>query len=150
MVMNNKKKISILLCIVIVFSIGIYTYKVAIKNKTSSISNNEEEIQGEKNKYYCVYLRYNEGEATTFLPLTLNKGYKIGDEYNMSINIDDDGNIEDDSMLIVIDDFIISKENEKKIKEIAGKEKYDEAINEIQTKINETKENLKNGGRIKE
>lgn len=143
MFMNNKKKISIWLCIVIVVSIGIYTYKVNVKNNTSSISNNEEEIQGEKNKYYCVYLRYNEGEATTFLPLTLNKGYKIGDEYNMSINIDDDGDIEDDSMLIVIDDFIISKENEKKIKEIAGKEKYDEAINEIQTKINETKENLK-------
>lgn len=152
--MNNKKKLSIIMCIIIFIVIGICITKFFVDSQNKSNANvvikseDKEDIEinnVEENKYYIIYVR-NGDNSSSFIPLTLNKDYKLGDEYSINISTDDNGNIINDDKIIAIDDFVISEETKEKIKSIAGEDKYDEAIKEIQTNVDGAKEqHIKDG-----
>lgn len=99
-----------------------------------------------KNKYYIVYIKQNNGSGSSFIPLKLNPKFRNEEDYHVSISFDDDGNITNPDKIIVIDNFLISKKNKETIKAIAGTGKYNEALKEIEERVNDTKKNLEKEG----
>lgn len=156
--MFNKKLVIIVLIIFLSISIGSYSLYFFLKKDNQDASIKEKNFQQEslfpnadkndappiveENKYYSIYVRKNKDNdnASSFVPLTLNPGFKNDQDYNISTSIDDNGNIINDEKTIVVDNFQISKENKAKIKQIVGESKYDEAIKEIQERMLEIKE----------
>lgn len=153
--MNNKKIMVSFLIIILLLSLGVYSYnfflnkKKEVNNTYSSTveKNNTNSIPVEENKYYSVYIKRNDGNGSSFVPLKLNPGLKNDSSYNVNISFDDNGNIIGNK-IIVVDNFVISEENKEMIKNIAGKD-YDEALKEIEERVNDTKNNLEKEGRIK-
>ncbi|KYC98270.1 hypothetical protein MXL46_17005 [Heyndrickxia sporothermodurans] len=159
--MTQTKKVMISLTIVILFfSFGIYISSFFLSNKegTNEITNTslkEESSQREKNtilnsdtvhknKYYIVYIKQDDGKASSFVPKKLNPSFKEDADYNVSISIDDNGNILNDGKIIVVDNFVISKENKKTIKKIAGEENYKGALKEIEERVINAKKSMEN------
>lgn len=95
-----------------------------------------------ENKYYVIYIKQENGTASSFVPETLNPGFRNDSDYNVSISIDDNGNIINDEKIIEIDNFIISNQNKEEIKKIAGVENYDEALKEIEERVLEAKKSV--------
>ncbi|MHC1685353.1 MAG: hypothetical protein AB6733_20840 [Clostridiaceae bacterium] len=153
--MNNKKVAVSFIIIILLLSLGVYSYNSFLNSKKqantihSSIveENDIKSFPVQENKYYSVHIKYNDNDASEFVPLKLNPGLKDGDSYNVSTVIDDNGNIIGDK-IIVVDNFVISDENKEMIKKVAGND-YDEALKEIEDRVNETKEQLKKEGRLK-
>lgn len=161
--MNKKKIIIVLLAIVCILSIGLVFYNSFLNKKaskkemnkgTGKVSTEQEKpdldkVASMKNKYYSVYIKYDSGQGSSFVPKSLNPDLDYSDDYNVIISTDDNGNvINNDGKIIVIDNLVISDENKEKIKKIAGS-KYDEAIEEIQEEIDNLKNELKEKGILK-
>ncbi|AMR05980.1 hypothetical protein PDN49_30450 [Bacillus cereus] len=158
--MNNKKITVSFLIIILLLSLGAYFYFFFLEKKEEvTNTNNEKSYQQEKssntssipvkeNKYYVVYIKQKNGNGSSFVPVKLNPGFKNDADFNVSISFDDYGNIINDNKIIVIDNFVISKENKEMIKKIAGINEYNEALQEIEDRVNETKNNLKKEGHI--
>lgn len=145
--MLQKKQIVLLSCFVflsILFFGGYLLLKDGGKNvfEEQSLSGTNEvksEVESQ-NKYYFVYLKQDNGVPdTTFIPEKLNPGFDKTASFNTHIEFDDYGNIIEDEKMIVIYNNKLSENNRKKIKNIAGKQNYAEALKEIQQKIDETK-----------
>ncbi|HEF1903425.1 TPA: hypothetical protein R9Y97_002713 [Bacillus cereus] len=143
----QKKQIVLLSCFVflsILFFGGYLLLKDGGKNvfEEQSLSGTNEvksEVESQ-NKYYFVYLKQDNGVPdTTFIPEKLNPGFDKTASFNTHIEFDDYGNIIEDEKMIVIYNNKLSENNRKKIKNIAGKQNYAEALKEIQQKIDETK-----------
>jgi hypothetical protein len=94
-----------------------------------------------ENKYYVVYVKLKNG-GSSFVPEELNPNYKNDSDYHVTISFDDNGNIIDKKKVIEIDNFSISSENKEQIKKIAGVEKYDEALKEIQERVLQIKKSI--------
>ncbi|MBY0600446.1 hypothetical protein [Bacillus bingmayongensis] len=92
------------------------------------------------NKHYFVYLRRENGNSdTSFIPEKLNPGFDKTESTNISVSFDDYGIPMKDEKMILIYNNKISESNKKKIKQIVGEQNYDEALKEIQERIDETK-----------
>lgn len=149
--MLQKKQIVLLSCFVflsILFFGGYLLLSDGGKNvfeEQSLSGTNEEKIEVKneresQNKYYFVYLKQDNGVPdTTFIPEKLNPGFDKTASFNTHIEFDDYGNIIQDEKMIVIYNNKLSANNKKKIKNIAGKQNYAEALKEIQQRIDETK-----------
>ncbi|MDA2136758.1 hypothetical protein PDN64_01210 [Bacillus cereus group sp. Bc256] len=147
----QKKQIVLLSCFVflsILFFGGYLLLSDGGKNvfeEQSLSGTNEEKIEVKneresQNKYYFVYLKQDNGVPdTTFIPEKLNPGFDKTASFNTHIEFDDYGNIIQDEKMIVIYNNKLSANNKKKIKNIAGKQNYAEALKEIQQRIDETK-----------
>lgn len=110
--------------------------KPAVTEKTSESTNGT----SSQNKYYYVYLKQRDSNSdTSFIPEKLNPGYDMTESHNTTIEYNADGSIIEDDKIIVVYNYIISEKNRKKIKEIAGEQKYAEALKEIQERIDEAK-----------
>lgn len=107
----------------------------------------ENDISSESQKtndYYVLYINNTDGSTASFVPPSLNPNFKEGESYNVSISIDDDGNIINNDKIIVVNDYILSDENKDYIHQILPDEKQSSsAIEEIQKQIDEVKENSK-------
>lgn len=146
--MNNKKIMVSFLIIILFLFLGSYYYFSFLKTKDEVSSVSSTPIK--QNKHYIVYVEYNNGgSASSFVPLSLNPELKDNYVFDVSISVDDNGNIINDDKIIVIDNFVISDENKKMIKNIAGTNNYDEALKEIEEWVNSTKINLEKEGLIK-
>ncbi|WP_130859136.1 hypothetical protein [Gracilibacillus phocaeensis] len=86
-------------------------------------------------KYYTVYIEEG-GDGTSFIPETLNPDFSKTDGFHVSLSFDDAGNIITHDKLIVIENYTLSEENKKQIKEIAGNN-YEEAIKEIEEHLHD-------------
>lgn len=149
--MLQKKQIVLLSCFVflsILFFGGYLLLKDGGKNVfeeqslsgTNEVKNEVKSAVESQNKYYFVYLKQDNGVPdTTFIPEKLNPGFDKTASFNTHIEFDDYGNIIEDEKMIVIYNNKLSENNIKKIKNIAGKQNYAEALKEIQQKIDETK-----------
>lgn len=158
---NNKKVMASLLIITLLLSLGVYFYFFFSNNKEEVNNTSKEEISQqektpnissipvEENEYYVVYVNQNNGSSSSFVPLKLNPGFKNDSDFNVSISFDDNGNIINDNKIMVIDNFVISKENKEMIKKIAGIKDYNEALKEIEDRVNDTKRNLEKEGLTK-
>ncbi|HFK1716904.1 hypothetical protein AT268_02520 [Bacillus cereus] len=143
----QKKQIVLLSCFVflsILFFGGYLLLKDGGKNvfeeQSLSGTNEVKSVVESQNKYYFVYLKQDNGVPdTTFIPEKLNPGFDKTASFNTHIEFDDYGNIIEDEKMIVIYNNKLSENNRKKIKNIAGKQNYAEALKEIQQKIDETK-----------
>lgn len=158
--MNKKKLIISCIIFIVILSLGVYLSYLFLNNKneindkninqnisqvpTKGIGGNSNEVPVKENEYYIVYIQQNNGTGSSFIPLTLNPGFKEESNYGVSISFDDNGNIINDNKIIIIDNFLISNENKKMIKKIAGKDKYEEALKEIEERLIETKKGLEN------
>lgn len=152
--MNNKKVMASFLIIILILSLGVYFYKFFLNKKEEVKTPNNKEISREEkktntssltvkeNEYYVVYVKGNNGSGSSFVPLKLNPGFKNDSNFNESISFDDNGKIINDNKIIVIDNFVISKENKETIKKIAGLKDYNEALKEIEDRVNDAKQNL--------
>ncbi|MGG2028691.1 hypothetical protein AB1282_23585 [Gottfriedia sp. S16(2024)] len=150
----NKSKITVsFLIIFLIFSFGIYGNYISLNNKeeasepinnlvTQPNSTGNTSPFPDKNNYYIIYVKQENGVASSFVPLNLNPGFKNDSDYHVSISIDDNGNIINRDKVIEIDNFIVSKSNKKIIKKIAGKEKYNEALKEIENRLAEIQKSL--------
>ena len=151
--MKNKTVIVNLLIIILLISLGFYFYNFFLnkKEETSRQEKNQDSSLTlvKENEYYVIYIKLNNGAGSSFVPLMLNPGLKNDSNFNVNISFDDDGNIINDDKIIVIDNFVISQENKEMIKEIAGIKNYDEALKEIEERIDDTKKNLEKEGLIK-
>lgn len=149
--MLQKKQIVLLSCFVflsILFFSGYLLLKDGGKNVfeeqslsgTNEVKSEVKSVVESQNKYYFVYLQQDNGVPdTTFIPEKLNPGFDKTASFNTHIEFDDYGNIIEDEKMIVIYNNKLSENNRKKIKNIAGKQNYAEALKEIQQKIDETK-----------
>ncbi|ARJ25773.1 hypothetical protein B7492_32575 (plasmid) [Bacillus mycoides] len=149
--MLQKKQIVLLSCFIIlgILSFGGYLLlndgakNVTEEKSVSGTNDDRVEVKNEResqNKHYFVYLKQDKGVPdTTFIPEKLNPGFDITASSNTHIEFDDYGNIIQDEKMIVIYNNKLSEKNKKKIKEIAGKQNYAEALKEIQQRIDETK-----------
>lgn len=149
--MLQKKQIVLLSCFVflsILFFGGYLLLKDGGKNVfeeqslsgTNEVKSEVKSVVESQNKYYFVYLKQDSGVPdTTFIPEKLNPGFDKTASFNTHIEFDDYGNIIEDEKMIVIYNNKLSENNRKKIKNIAGKQNYAEALKEIQQKIDETK-----------
>ncbi|MEN0645374.1 hypothetical protein MKY91_19600 [Alkalicoccobacillus gibsonii] len=149
--MFRRKSTLIIFLMIIVLAV-IYTVSSrneASKQKQAEI-NLSEELEEEKkpvdeeqffsemdNEYYSVYVKKENGEGSSFVPLTLNPGFDYSMGYSVSMSFDDNGEVVSGEKIIVIDDLTISDENKEQIKQITGNEKYEEAILEIEKEISE-------------
>jgi hypothetical protein len=134
-------------------SFGIYLYSYFL-NKKEGTNNTSKKIihsQQEKtiiassntvkeNKYYIVYIKRDNGAGSSFVPLKLNPGFRNDSDFHVNISFDDYGKIINGDKIIVIDHYKISKDNKKMIKKITGKEHYEEALKEIEDRVQNTKE----------
>ena len=158
--MNKKKLIISCIIFIVLLSLGVYLYYLFLNNKNEvneknvnqnisqfpikGTDGNSNEVPVKENQYYIVYIQRNNGTGSSFIPLTLNPGFKEGSNYGVSISFDDNGNIINDNKIIIIDNFVISNKNKEIIKKIAGKDKYKEAIKEIEERVIEAKKGLEN------
>ncbi|MFT8312870.1 MAG: hypothetical protein ABF633_01295 [Clostridium sp.] len=152
--MNNKKVMVSFLIIILTLSLGVYFCKFFLNKKEEVKTTSNKEISQEEkkintssitvkeNEYYVVYVKGNNGSGSSFVPLKLNPDFKNDSNFNESISFDDNGKIINDNKIIVIDNFVISKENKETIKKIAGLNGYNEALKEIEERVNDTKQNL--------
>lgn len=93
-----------------------------------------------QNKYYYVYLKEsNSNSDTSFIPEKLNPDYDMTESHNTTVQYNADGSIIEDEKIIVVYNNELSEKNKKKIKKIAGEQKYAEALKEIQERIDEAK-----------
>lgn len=166
MILTEKRKLRMVsfAIVILVVSMGVYFFFLNnekdvdnITNGTSkmekgstpsvsipSVGKNPEGIGPVKeNKYYVIYIKQNNGTGSSFVPEKLNPSFKSDSDFNVSISIDDNGNIINDDKIIVIDNFLISTENKETIKNIAGTTNYDQALKEIEERVLETKKNNK-------
>jgi len=121
-------------------------FKSNVDNDVHQSEDKYSEYSEYNNKYYSVYIRQNNGTGSSFFPQTLNPGInKDPSGYHVSLSFDDNGNIIKGEKVIVIDNFVISKDNEKMIKKIAGKN-YKAALQEIKEQLIDTKENIGKDG----
>jgi hypothetical protein len=172
---NKKITVSVLI-IILLLSSGIYFYYFSLKNdeKASDLNKgrelqqentlnqslddgvNKDSLQEEEpitdsanvknNKYYIVYIRQENGSGSSFIPLNLNPNFKNDSDYHVSLSFDDNGDIINNDKVIEIDNFSISKDNKEAIKKIAGTEKYNEALKEIEERVTDTKKGLEEEG----
>ncbi|MDA1629924.1 hypothetical protein PDK42_19705 [Bacillus cereus group sp. TH172LC] len=155
--MNKKKLIISCIIVIILLSLGVYLFlnnknEVNDKNMNQStsqfpikgIDGNSNEMLVKENQYYIVYIQKNNGTGSSFIPLTLNPGFEEGSDYGVSISFDDNGKIINDNKIIIIDNFLISNKNKEMIKKVAGKDKYKEALKEIEERVIEAKKGLEN------
>ncbi|MBY0600456.1 hypothetical protein [Bacillus bingmayongensis] len=158
--MNKKKLIISCIVFIVLLSLGVYLSYLFLNNKNEvndknmnqnisqspikGIGGDSNEVPVKENQYYIVYIQQNNGTGSSFIPLTLNPGFEEGSNYGVSISFDDNGNINNDNKIIIIDNFLISNENKEMIKKIAGKDKYKEALKEIEERVIEAKKGLEN------
>lgn len=158
--MNKKKLIISCIIFIVLLSLGVYLSYLFLNNKNEvndknvnqnisqfpikGTDGNSNEVPVKENQYYIVYIQQNNGTGSSFIPLTLNPGFEEGSNYGVSISFDDNGNIINDNKIIIIDNFVISNKNKEMIKKIAGKDKYKEAIKEIEERVIEAKKGLEN------
>ncbi|MBD7913463.1 MULTISPECIES: hypothetical protein [Clostridium] len=152
--MNNKKRIFSVLIIILFLSLGVYIYNFFLNKKEVVNNASKEEISQQENntnadsvpvkenKYYVVYIKQNDGTGSSFVPLKLNPGFKNDSDFHVSISFDDNGKIINDDKIIIVDNFVVSDENKEMIKKLAGINNYNEALKEIEDRVNETKENI--------
>lgn len=158
--MSKKVKISLVsLAIMLSFmSIGyflLFNNKRAVNNLASHTSNIEKNFQAEssnkkkssskaikpsadENKYYVVYIKQKNG-GSSFVPEKLNPDFRNDADYHINLLFDDNGKIINSQKIIEIDNFMISSQNKKEIKKIAGAKNYDAALEEIQARVMEIK-----------
>ncbi|MCM3587022.1 hypothetical protein M3182_14890 [Mesobacillus maritimus] len=170
--MSNRKIWASVLTIILVSSLGIYLYSFFINGtegtndrstagdtQQNNSSDTRPHIEMEKdseqaknppspkeNKYYIIYIEHGNGSGSSFVPLKLNPGFTNGTDFNVSISFDDNGNIINGEKIIVVRDFLISNENKEMIRKVAGKDDYEEALKEIEDRVEETKKNLEKEG----
>lgn len=142
------------LTIILLVSLGIYVYYFFLNNKEEANNTIKERNSQpdntvitspytvKENNYYIVYVKRENGAASSFVPLKLNPGFKNDSDYHVTISLDDNGKIINGDKIIEIDNFIISKSNKEMIKKIAGTEKYKEALKEIEERLIEIQEDL--------
>lgn len=151
--MRRKKVAFSFLIIILLMFLVIYFY-IFFLNKNEENYNPKKDqnlsmVTVNENQYYIVYINANNGTGSSFVPLTLNPGLENDSNLNVSISFDDDGNIINNKKIIVIDNFFISEKNKEMIKEIAGIDNYNDALKEIEARVNDTKKNLEKEGLIK-
>jgi hypothetical protein len=114
--------------------------KSDVQRKSPESFNKDLNGNSDKNKYYFVYLRQENGKSdTSFVPETLNPGYDKTESMNISVLFDDYGIPAKDEKMILIYDYKISESNKQKIKEIAGEENYEKALKEIEERMGENR-----------
>ncbi len=121
-------------------------YKHFTLKEIDSLSDNSEissPYTVKENKYYIIYIEGENGWASSFVPLTLNPGFKYDSDHHITISLDDNGKIINGNKIIVIDHYMISNSNKEMIKKIAGTEDYDKAIKEIEDRIIEFQKRAK-------
>ncbi|PET90559.1 hypothetical protein CN941_21420 [Bacillus cereus] len=114
--------------------------KSDVQRKSPESFNKDLNGNSDKNKYYFVYLRQENGKSDiSFVPETLNPGYDKTESMNISVLFDDNGIPAKDEKMILIYDYKISESNKQKIKEIAGEENYEKALKEIEERMGENR-----------
>jgi len=151
----SKKIVISFLTIILLLTVGIYVYSYLLHSKeeaNDTIKESDTELNNsvisspytvKENKYYTVYIKGENGSATSFVPLKLNPGFKNDSDYHITISLDDNGKITNGDKIIEIDHFTISNSNKEMIKKIAGTENYDEAVKEIEDRLIEIQKSAK-------
>lgn len=164
----KKKKVLTVILIILIAAVVIPLFYVNVFNSSETINNSSENANQhtevneqpaidndiveeidlenvEENDYYVVYINNTDGSNTSYVPTSLNPGFKETESYNISIVIDDNGNIVNDEKIIVVNEYILSESNKVNIREILSDERRaSEAITELQEElsgIQESKEN---------
>ncbi|WP_027634706.1 hypothetical protein [Clostridium hydrogeniformans] len=168
--MKIQKAIVVIFSTTLFISLGVYSYnfwdnkkeKTPSDSNNTNISMNENSDQAhtsidkdqntvEKKKYYVVEVVYNTGgSSSSFVPLKLNPGYKYDSDFHMNISRDDNGNLINGDKIIEINNFVISDKNKENIKNIAGSKNYEEALKEIEDKVETLKNDAIKKGHFKE
>lgn len=142
--MFRKKQIVLISIIIFIGLLFLGTYFFLSEKKVSNIEGSPINANAvrEKNQYYFVYLKQDNGDPdTSIIPEKLNPGYKSNtSKINIHVSFNNDGTVVEDEKMILISNYKISDSNKEKIKKIAGEKNYAEALKEIQEKIKETEE----------